>query len=464
MDFFVDRIHEMDVLEREYRRPASSFVVIYGRRRTGKSTLISQFCKEKPCISFLATEENDSQNRSAFRIAASVFPGLQDLSHISVDDWTVLFRMIIEQSDRADRKLIIVMDEFQYLGKANPAFPSILMKIWDETLKNSNIMLILCGSLIRMMREQVLNYDSPLYGRRTAQICMKQIPFRFYHEWGEQLSAEYQLMKYSVTGGVPKYIELFEDCEDIYEGIRRNILDKDSSLYAEPEFLFQKEVSGIGSYFSILKVIALGSHRITEIASRLETPASNLTKYLETLIQLDVLKRDIPVTEENPAKSKMGQYIITDNFIRFWFSYVYPYRSLLEMNRTDFVLNRIRQHFIENHVSFVYEDICREKIWEMTDTLPPFDKAGRWWNKNTEIDLVAYDSSGDSLLLGECKYSANPKGIKVLDELTIKEQALPFRNKKKTSYILFSKSGFTEELVRYANDHKNIYLVEGIPV
>ncbi|MEE0955281.1 MAG: ATP-binding protein [Eubacterium sp.] len=464
MDHFVDRKHEMEVLDREYQRPASSFVVVYGRRRTGKSTLISQFCIEKPCISFLTTEENDSQNRNAFRNAASLFPGLEDLSHIFVDDWAVLFRMIIERADRADRKLIIVMDEFQYLGKANPAFPSILMKIWDETLKSSNIMLILCGSLIRIMREQVLNYDSPLYGRRTAQICLKQIPFRFYHEWNEQLSAEEQLMKYAVTGGVPKYIELFEDCQDIYEGIRQNILDKDSFLYAEPEFLFQKEVTGIGSYFSILKVIALGSHRITEIASRLETSASNLTKYLETLIQLDVLKRDIPVTEKNPAKSKMGQYLITDNFIRFWFTYVYPYKSLLEMDRTDYVLNRIRQHFTENHVSFVYEDICREKIREMADTLPPFDKAGRWWNKNTEIDLVAYDSSGDSLLLGECKYSANPKGMKVLEDLTIKELELPFQCRKKTSYILFSKSGFTEELVRYAREQKNVYLVEGIPV
>ena len=251
MKQFVNRRKELETLRKEYSRKEASFVVIYGRRRVGKTALIKEFCKDKRNIMFLATEENETENRNAFKEAVAEAFDHTLLREARVTRWETIFDSIADQCGKAKDRLILVMDEFQYLGKANPAFPSILMKIWDEKLKDKNIMLILCGSLINMMTSQVLNYDSPLYGRRTAQIKLQQIAFEHYKEFMPEMSEDSQILHYAVTGGVPKYIELFEHTEDIYEGIRDNILSDTSFLYEEPTFLLQKEVTEIRMLRSI---------------------------------------------------------------------------------------------------------------------------------------------------------------------------------------------------------------------
>ena len=299
---FIDRNPEMKFLESEYSRTGSSLVVIYGRRRIGKTELISEFIKNKNSIYFLATEENEVQNRNAFKDAISHFSNNEILKQARIDNWEILFKTLITDID--NKKIVLVIDEFQYLGIANPAFPSIIQKIWDTYLKNSNIMVILCGSLISMMESQTLNYSSPLYGRRTGQIRLKQIPFLYYHEFFPNKDYKSLIEYYSVTGGVPKYIELFYDSEDIYSAIDANILTKQSFLYDEANFLLQKEVSEVGTYFSIIKAIAAGNHKLSKIASNIEIKQTSLTKYLNTLISLDLIEREIPVTEPNPLKAK----------------------------------------------------------------------------------------------------------------------------------------------------------------
>lgn len=456
---FINRTNELTMLKKQYEQNDAAFVVIYGRRRIGKSTLIQEFCKNKRCISFLATEENENENRNTFK--AKVANALHNplLLNATVDRWETIFDVIASACSTDEERLILVLDEFQYLGKANPAFPSILMSIWDEKLKDKNIMLILCGSLINMMTSQVLSYDSPLYGRRTAQKKLQQIEFKHYHEFLPELSAEEQIERYAVTGGVPKYIELFHGGGDIYEAIRNNVLDSSSFLYEEPEFLLRKEVSEVGSYFSILKVVAAGNHKLGNISTVLNIKQSGLSKYLATLCDLDVLERQVPITEENPEKSKKGLYVIKDNFIRFWFQFVFPYRDLLEMGQEEFVIQKLKQSFISNHVSFVYEDICREKIWEMNGTGMMFNRVGRWWDRDTEIDIVAYDSMGKDIVFGECKYSQNPKGIEVLADLKQKSHAVEWKKgERKEHFVIFSKSGFTKELLERAEKDKSIVL------
>lgn len=457
MSAFIDRIDEMATLENEYARDSASFVVIYGRRRVGKTTLINYFCENKKAIYFLATEENESENRNAFKeLVAETFDNSL-LASATLDSWTPIFNIISDESK--NERIVLVMDEFQNLGKANKAFSSVMQKIWDEILSKSNVMLILCGSLINMMTSQVLNYDSPLYGRRTAQIKLKQIDFSYYHEFDETLSLEEQLQQYAVTGGVPKYIELFDKKKDIYKSIKENILSTSSFLYAEPEFLLQKEVSEIGSYFSILKAIAAGNHKLSKIATALGVSQSNLTNYLKTLIDLDIIEREVPVTEENPEKSKMGLYRIKDNFIAFWFKFVYPNRSMLESGHPEYVEDKIKNNFIDNHVSYIYEDVCRGDIWKLLSEGITFNRAGRWWSKDVEIDIVAYDSTGADIVFGECKYSKNKKGLSVLNDLQEKAKTVNWnKDNRKEYYVLYSKSGFTDELVEYATEHKNVYL------
>jgi len=456
---FINRTNELTMLKKQYEQKEAAFVVIYGRRRIGKSTLIQEFCKEKRCISFLATEESENENRNTFRVKVAASLQNQLLHNATVDRWEDIFEVIASACTSDGERLIVVLDEFQYLGKANPAFPSILMSIWDEKLKDKNIMLILCGSLINMMTSQVLSYDSPLYGRRTAQKKLQQIAFQHYHEFLPELSIEEQIERYAVTGGVPKYIELFHGGGDIYEAIRNNVLDSSSFLYEEPEFLLRKEVSEVGSYFSILKVIAAGNHKLGNISAVLNVKQSGLSKYLATLCDLDILERQVPITEENPEKSKKGLYFIKDNFIRFWFQFVFPYRDLLEMGQEEFVLQKLKQSFIPNHVSFVYEDICREKIWELNGNGVMFNRVGRWWDKDTEIDIVAYDSMGEDIVFGECKYSQNPKGIEVLVDLKQKSHDVNWkRGERKEYFVIFSKSGFTKELLERAEKDKSIVL------
>ncbi|SDB55699.1 hypothetical protein SAMN02910298_02864 [Pseudobutyrivibrio sp. YE44] len=458
MSAFIDRIDEMATLENEYDRDSPSFVVIYGRRRVGKTTLINHFCENKKAIYFLATEENESENRNTFKMLIAETFNNSLLASATLDSWAPIFNIIADES--RNEKIVLVMDEFQYLGKANKAFPSVMQKIWDEILSKSNVMLILCGSLINMMTSQVLNYDSPLYGRRTAQIKLKQIDFSYYHEFNESLSMEEQIQQYAVTGGVPKYIELFHKKKDIYTSIKENILATGSFLYAEPEFLLQKEVSEVGSYFSILKTIAAGNHKLSKIASALGVSQSNLTNYLKTLIDLDIIEREVPITEENPEKSKMGLYRIKDNFISFWFKFVYPNRSMLESGHSEYVEDKIKNNFIDNHVSFIYEDICRDDIWSLLSEGISFNRSGKWWgSKDVEIDVVAYDSTGTDIIFGECKYSKNKKGLSVLNDLQEKAKVVNWnKDNRKEYFVLYSKSGFTDELVEYAAEHKNVYL------
>lgn len=461
MKHFVDREQEMEDLQNEYKRDGSALVILYGRRRVGKTTLISEFIKDKNALFFLASEETEAQNRNAFREKVADFINSDLLRNSDVRNWDALFQAIIDTP--FESKPIIVLDEFQYLGKANSAFPSIFQRIWEERLKDRSIMVILCGSLISMMTSQTLAYGSPLYGRRTAQILLKQIPFTYYHEFFPDKSRRELIDMYAVTGGVPKYIELFSESGDIYDAIQKSILNRSGFLYDEPHFLLQQEVTEVGSYFSILRAIAAGNCKLSTIASVLETKATSLTKYLKTLIDLDILEREVPVTEENPQKSKKGLYKIKDNYLRFWFRFVYPNMSFIESGHSSIAMDRIRKSLVKNHIAFVYEDVCRERMWEMNAAGTwsfYFTKVGRYWDAKNEIDIAAIEPEGKNLILGECKYWTEPVGISVLHSLEAKTDSVPWNREERTVwYVLFSASGFTEELKNEAAARDDLELI-----
>lgn len=460
MQPFVDREKELEFLEQEYRREGSSLVILYGRRRVGKTALATKFMEGKPALYFLVTEESEQQNRNAFKDAVADFCDNELLKSASLQQWEPIFKAFCEKP--SDQKLLLILDEFQYLGKSDPAFPSVFQKIWDTFLKQQSVMVILCGSLISMMESQTLSYSSPLYGRRTGQLRLRQIPFSHYGQFFPEKSHKDLIEYYAVTGGVPKYIELFHDTGDIYTAIQRSILSKSSFLFDEPNFLLQREVSEIGSYFSIMKAIAAGNQKLGKIAGVLEVKQTGLSKYLKTLVDLDLLEREVPVTEENPEKSKRGLYKIKDNFMLFWFRFVYPNMGLIESGNEQAAMNRIRANLVDHHISYIYEDVCREKMWQLAaagqwDFL--FDKVGRWWNGNTEIDLIALDSQGANIIFGECKYWEGPVGVNVLNSLMEKTKEVEWkRNGRKEYFVLFSISGFTEELEKLAASRKDILL------
>ena len=316
-----------------------------------------------------------------------------------------------------------------------------------------------------MMESQTLNYTSPLYGRRTGQIKLKQIPFENYSEFFKKKMKEKELIeKYAVTGGIPKYIESFKEEDNIFNEIKNYIMNKQSYLYEEPNFLLQNEVTEVGSYFSIIKSIAAGNRKLGNISSNLSVSPTNLSKYLQTLINLDILEREVPITELNPEKSKKGQYKIKDNFISFWFQFIYPNRALLEMDKTDIVLKKIKSNFIDNHVSFIYEDICKQKMWNLIadGTLEvQYNKIGRWWNNSAEIDIVGLNEEENSIIFGECKYYKDSKKMneKVFYDLKEKSKLVEWKNNnRKEMFILFSASGYSDELKKIAKENDKLIL------
>lgn len=459
MEQFVDRELEIRTLEKEYAKKESSLVVVYGRRRVGKTTLLSEFMKDKKALYFLATQEAEALNRGAFQEKAAAFIENSLLAETIVDKWDTIFKTIVSYS--WEEKPVLIIDEFQYLGKANPAFPSVFQRIWDEILMKSSVMVILCGSLISMMVSQTLSYNSPLYGRRTAQIRLKQIPFRYYGEFAPGLSRKEQIERYAVTGGVPKYIESFSDCTDIFVGIEENILNRMGYLYEEPHFLLQQEVAEVGSYFSVLRAIAFGRTKLSEIASFMEAKATDLTRTLKTLIELDLVQREVPVTEENPEKSKKGLYRITDYYIRFWFTMIYPNQGDVEQGNITYVMEKIRKRFVRSHAAFVYEDVCREELAVRKDLPCHFPKIGRYWDKNTEIDIVALNEEEGTILFGECKYWSDSVGVDVFYQLQEKaKRVLWHKDGRKEIYCIFSMSGFSHSLQELAESRDDLILSE----
>ena len=461
MQHTVDRLEELGFLEAEYARPGSSFIIVYGRRRLGKTHVLRHFLQGKPGLYYLATEEAEVENIRGFQAQVAGFVGSALLSKGSGFSWSDLFEALRER-DSATKK-VIVIDEFQYLGKANRAFPSVLQKIWDERLKDANVMLILCGSLITMMHSQTLAYESPLYGRRTGQIRMRQIPFRYYHEFFPGMAATELIERWAVTGGVPKYIEAFRSGGDIYQGMRESILTPHGYLYEEPIFLLEREVSEISRYLSIVKGIAHGHHKLGKLASALGVAQHKLTEYLATLINLDLVERQVPVTEKNPEKSKRGLYFLRDNFIAFWFRFVFPYRSQIEMQHVDYVLEKLHEGFIPGHVSYVFERVCLEWVTETQCGGAFFEaqKTGRWWNDREEIDVVALNEDTRDILFGECKYSANPVDTDAFYALRQKSAAVKWNlGHRQDYYVLFSKAGFTSDLCALAARQPNLRLFE----
>lgn len=462
MKDFIDREQEMKFLNEEYSREGSSLIILYGRRRVGKTELSSEFIRGKNSLYFLVTEESETQNRNHFREIVADFTKNELLKSAKVDNWEIIFKALL--SENKEEKLILVIDEFQYLGKSFPAFPSVFQKIWDTILKAENIMVILCGSLISMMESQTLNYSSPLYGRRTGQIKLKQIEFSYFRDFYPQKSRKQLIEFYAITGGVPKYIEIFHDYDDIYTAIDNNILSKQSFLYDEPNFLLQHEVTEVGSYFSLIKTIAAGNQKLSKIAGSLELKQTGLTRYLKTLVDLDILQREVPVTEENPEKSKRGLYKIKDNFIRFWFRFIYPNLSFIESGNKELAMNKIKANLADGHISYVYEDICIEEMWKFNSEGKwdfNFDKVGRWWNNEKEIDIVAYDSKGNDIIFGECRYWEGKVGINILNALEEKVKSVAWKKENRNEYfVLFSINGFSDELLELALKRSDLILSE----
>ena len=374
-------------------------------------------------------------------------------------DWQQFFRYLKEKGEH--ERLIIVIDEFPYLVNSNKGISSIFQKGIDTHLKESNVFLILLGSSVGMMEEEVLYYKAPLYGRRTASLEVREMSFAALAEFFPDAGLHERLAIYGVFGAIPAYIERLDAHRNITSAITDLILDRGSFLYNEVEFLLREELREPRNYFVILRAIAQGKRKMAEIINDTGFEKTHLARYLDILRSLRFVDKEIPVTEKYPDKSRLGLYRLHDRYFTFWFKYVFPHRSRLELGNTDYLLAKIRESF-DQHLSFVYEDICLELcLGLMKAGIMSFSAIGRWWLKNEEIDLVMLDEESDTIWFGECKWSVNPVGEDIYRDLLRKSALVTWGSEQRLErFIIFSRSGFTLGMRKLAAKEA-VLLVEG---
>lgn len=457
---FIGRETELAHLETLYASGRAELFILYGRRRVGKTELLRAFCAGKTHVFSIATLSSDRDQLLAFSQEVYRQTHAEVPEGFSYPSWEAALRAVGELPGRP----LVILDEFTYLVGGNKAIPSILQKIWDERLKNSNVFLILCGSYIGMMETEVIGYKAPLYGRRTGSNLLAPLELPTIPLFFPSYSPIQQLEAWAVLGGMPYYLSAFSDQVDLFTNIRKHILDTQGLLYSEPRLLLLEELREPRNYFSILRAIAQGSTRLSKITQKAGVGDNSTTaRYLDILQQMRLIHRCVPATESQPEKSKKGIYHISDFFLRFWFRYVHPYQNALDLGLADGILaQRVRPTF-EQYVSYAFEEAARSYIARRARVgqlsfLP--ERIGSWWDQTSEIDVLAVSESERMLLMGECKWSANPVGIDILQDLKQKVETLQAaRTWESISYFLFSKSGYTPALQEQASRDKNIHLV-----
>ncbi|MDK2902009.1 MAG: uncharacterized protein PWR14_913 [Thermosediminibacterales bacterium] len=456
---FIGRKYELGTLNKLYNEDKFHFIVIYGRRRVGKTTLLTEFSKDKPSIFFVAEEYNDKIALDSFSDRILSYFGLGGLVS-RFESWEKAFLFLAEQAK--DKRLVVVIDEFPYIVNSNKRIPSLLQNLIDHYLKYTKLFLIICGSSVSFIEKEVLGYKSPLYGRRTAQLIVE--PFNFFEsrDFFPNYDFENQVIAYGVLGGIPQYLSNFDDTKDIYENIKTKILDKASYLYEEPKLLLKQEVREPALYNSIIEAIASGSSKLNEISTKVGVDTDKCSKYISTLINLKILEKITPVGLKE--KSRKSIYKIKDNFFRFWYRFIFNNKALIEQGLVDEVIEKKIKPFINNFIGTVYEEICIDylKILNKNKALPfIFEKIGKWWGNNPykkceeEIDIIALDE--DNIIFGECKWQDRKIDMAVLNVLIEKSALFSYRNKY---YVLFSKRGFTGDVINFAEHHSKVFLIK----
>jgi len=451
---FVGREREIKTLNEHYDRDGFEFFCIYGRRRVGKTELIKEFVKGKKAIFFTGVEDTKYVNLTEFSYA--VREALYDTkSKALYSDFKDALIDVFKYAQKD--KLILVIDEYPYLAKSYPGISSILQIEIDHRLKNTNIFIILCGSSMSFMEKQVMGYKSPLYGRRTGQIKVLPFDFETSRAFYERGSQEEKAIIYGVTGGMAKYLALFRNNLSVRENIVKNFFQSNELLFEEPTNLLNQELREPALYNSIITAVATGSTKINEIETKTQLDSSTCVKYLKNLIELGIVKREIPIMDK--ATSKKSIYRLNDGMFRFWYRFVYKNISKIQLGFGEQVYEDVKE-LIPDFMGEVFEQICMEYIWKTT---PPFSVShiGRWWGNNPikkteqEIDLIAVNSNNTKAIFCECKWRNQKQPESVIDELI--DKAALFGHQEKY-YFIFSKSGFTAAAKK--RESENIKLID----
>ncbi len=455
---FVGRTRELAKLDELYNSDKFQCVVIYGRRRVGKTTLINEFIRGKEAIYYTGIESNSKENLEA--MSNSIFYMSKDFAsaNASFPSFQKAFETVFEMA--RDKRIIFVIDEYPYLADSSKSVSSILQGLIDKYHEDSKLYLILCGSSLSFMEYQVLGYKSPLYGRRTAQFRIKPLDFAEMKEYYSSFTNEELAVIYGITSGIPQYMSKIDQQLSLEQNIRDNFFTPDAHLFEEPTNLVKQECREPAQYNAIIKSIATGSSRLSEIATKIGVDTSLCSNYLTTLMSIGIVKKEFPFREE---RSKKTIYTIDDSMFRFWYRFVPDNLSLIQNNLPDLVMQRVSTQ-LSAFMGGVYEELCKQWLWQenIAGRLPiQFVDLGRWWGNDpirkleTEIDIIAH-ADDDNAIFAECKWTNEKVDTSVLDLLVQRSEL--FKYKRRFLY-LFSKSGFTEGCEEKAKLLGNVSLV-----
>lgn len=454
---FIGREREVAALDRLYESNKFEFAVIYGRRRVGKTALINHFIDNKEAIYFMGVESNEKQNLENF--SKSI---IEYSSGIEAETSFLSFQAALEYVFKlAEKKrFILAIDEYPYVARSSKSLASTLQLLIDKYKDTSKLMLILCGSSMSYMEDEVLAYKSPLYGRRTAQ--MKIFPFSFDEacRYLKNYSDEDKALAYGIVGGTPQYLLQMDDRLSIEDNIKNTYLNPISFLYEEPTNLLKQEVREPAIYMAIITAIAVGASRMSDISNKVGEDSNICANYLKSLINLGIVKKETPYGEKTSRKSI---YSIEDNMFRFWYRFVPNNNSVIMRGAADIVYRRIEPQLSE-YMGAVFEEICKQYLWNLLlngNSPVEFSELGRWWGndpiekKQTEIDIMG-EQDKKTALFGECKWTNEKVDLGVLETLIKRSNLFSYVN---VHLYLFSKSGFTKGCIDKANELGNVSLV-----
>ena len=457
---FVCRERELKELQSRYEGDSFECMIIYGRRRVGKTALINEFCKDKETIFFPALKETVQGNLEALSEAIQEYKDPDSASSsITYRSFQDAFQEIGRIAE--NKRIVFVIDEFPYLAKADSTITSRLQHLIDHHWKKGRMFLIICGSSVSFMEDEVLAYESPLYGRRTGQIRLEPLNYLESSKMNPELDAETCALIYGITGGIPLYIDKLNVQKDIDSALLRNFFNPASYLYEEPENLLRQELREPAVYNSIVKAIADGATKLGEIAAKAGIDKSACSTYVKTLINLGIVKKETPAGEKEGSKSL---YVIQDNFFRFWYRFVPRNASAIMTGRIERTYEKAVRQYLHAYMGPVFEMMCAEFIRYYMDDLPiELDTLERWWGtdpvrrKAIEIDFIGSPVRENRKMANEymavsCKFRNRKASVSDLNDL--KEYCSVFDSRAFYYYYVFSAFGFDDALVEVAQTEK----------
>lgn len=445
-ELFYGRKEELNFLNKLYKEKKSQLFVLYGRRRVGKTELVREFTKDKDSIYFLC--EKTSIRRNIIKLSSYFYENTNNLlfNKLQFEDFEDLFKLFLEIK-RDKKKKVIILDEFPFLIELNSGTTSIFQRIWDELLKDrDDIFLILLGSSVSMMEEEVLSHRSPLYGRRTAQWKLNEFKLNELKYFLPNYSFEDLIKLYSFVGGVPFYLQKINNSLEFYENIYDIFLYKGGFLYEEAENLLKLEFRESKNYKLILRAISEGKTKSGEIINYSGLDKTAISRYMEILENLNLVGYEFPLLRVNKLKNR--HYFIKDNYFNFWFKYIFPNKSKIEEGRGKMILDLIQKDD-KFYISKIFEDICKELILINFN----YSDVGRQWGKYTtrengkaltktyEIDICAINEDKKEILFSEVKWQDNVDANKILEELKEKSKSVKWNNgEREEEFVIFARS------------------------